>query len=73
MERKSILAVWTVEGVNLLSLFYFIFTSNFPFHFVGEKGVGSTTRKPLHYKGTTFHRIIKGFMAQVCSSFNCLL
>ncbi|KAL8502396.1 hypothetical protein ACS0TY_021518 [Phlomoides rotata] len=30
----------------------------------GEKGVGSTTGKPLHYKGTTFHRIIKGFMAQ---------
>ncbi|OWM75209.1 hypothetical protein CDL15_Pgr023730 [Punica granatum] len=30
----------------------------------GEKGVGSTTGKPLHYKGTHFHRIIKGFMAQ---------
>ncbi|KAL3849909.1 hypothetical protein ACJIZ3_011791 [Penstemon smallii] len=30
----------------------------------GEKGVGISTAKPLHYKGTTFHRIIKGFMAQ---------
>ncbi|GER29732.1 peptidyl-prolyl cis-trans isomerase [Striga asiatica] len=30
----------------------------------GEKGVGATTGKPLHYKGTVFHRIIKGFMAQ---------
>uniref|UniRef100_A0A7N0UEY1 peptidylprolyl isomerase n=2 Tax=Kalanchoe fedtschenkoi TaxID=63787 RepID=A0A7N0UEY1_KALFE len=30
----------------------------------GEKGIGATTGKPLHYKGTTFHRIIKGFMAQ---------
>ncbi|CAN1131852.1 Peptidyl-prolyl cis-trans isomerase CYP63 [Linum perenne] len=30
----------------------------------GEKGTGSTTGKPLHYKGTSFHRIIKGFMAQ---------
>ncbi|KAL6516121.1 cytochrome P450 monooxygenase 63 [Orobanche gracilis] len=30
----------------------------------GEKGVGATTGKPLHYKGTTFHRIMKGFMAQ---------
>ncbi|KAK6141582.1 hypothetical protein DH2020_024683 [Rehmannia glutinosa] len=30
----------------------------------GEKGVGVSTGKPLHYKGSTFHRIIKGFMAQ---------
>ncbi|GAB4841652.1 hypothetical protein Ancab_022366 [Ancistrocladus abbreviatus] len=30
----------------------------------GEKGLGVTTGKPLHYKGSIFHRIIKGFMAQ---------
>ncbi|KAL9243039.1 hypothetical protein vseg_016978 [Gypsophila vaccaria] len=30
----------------------------------GEKGVGATTGKPLHYKGSNFHRIIKKFMAQ---------
>lgn len=36
---------------------------------LGEKGVGSSTAKPLHYKGTYFHRIIKGFMAQVCFLF----
>ncbi len=29
----------------------------------GEKGVG-LSGKPLHYKGSTFHRIIPGFMAQ---------
>ncbi|ANZ74317.1 BA75_00603T0 [Komagataella pastoris] len=29
----------------------------------GEKGVGSSG-KPLHYKGSTFHRIIKDFMVQ---------
>ncbi|GAA6063124.1 hypothetical protein JCM10212_002327 [Sporobolomyces blumeae] len=29
----------------------------------GEKGVGQSG-KPLHYKGSKFHRIIKGFMCQ---------
>jgi cyclophilin family peptidyl-prolyl cis-trans isomerase len=29
----------------------------------GEKGVGQAG-KPLHYKGSAFHRIIKGFMCQ---------
>lgn len=31
----------------------------------GEKGLGRTTKKPLHFKDTIFHRIIPGFMAQV--------
>ncbi|XP_059625930.1 peptidyl-prolyl cis-trans isomerase CYP63 isoform X2 [Cornus florida] len=30
----------------------------------GEKGIGANTGKPLHYKGSIFHRIITGFMAQ---------
>ncbi|KAJ4828600.1 hypothetical protein Tsubulata_004956 [Turnera subulata] len=30
----------------------------------GEKGMGKTTGKPLCFKGSFFHRIIKGFMAQ---------
>ena len=30
----------------------------------GEKGQGATTGKPLHYKGCTFHRVIKQFMLQ---------
>ncbi|KAK9945216.1 hypothetical protein M0R45_010741 [Rubus argutus] len=30
----------------------------------GEKGIGKSTGKPLHFKGSQFHRIIKGFMAQ---------
>lgn len=32
----------------------------------GEKGVSVKTGKPLHYKGTFFHRIIEGYVAQVC-------
>lgn len=30
----------------------------------GEKGIGSTSGKKLHYKGSIFHRVVKGFMAQ---------
>ncbi|XP_005045086.1 PREDICTED: peptidyl-prolyl cis-trans isomerase D [Ficedula albicollis] len=30
----------------------------------GEKGIGPSTGKPLHYKGCPFHRIIKDFMVQ---------
>ncbi|KAM8848595.1 peptidyl-prolyl cis-trans isomerase D [Synchiropus picturatus] len=30
----------------------------------GEKGVGASTGKPLHFKGCPFHRIIKKFMIQ---------
>ncbi|KAH0945562.1 hypothetical protein HN011_011791 [Eciton burchellii] len=30
----------------------------------GEKGLGKTTGKPLHYKGIIFHRVVKDFMIQ---------
>ncbi|KAE9464027.1 hypothetical protein C3L33_04136, partial [Rhododendron williamsianum] len=30
----------------------------------GEKGIGVSTGKSLHFKGSKFHRIISGFMAQ---------
>ncbi|XP_042389222.1 peptidyl-prolyl cis-trans isomerase CYP63-like isoform X2 [Zingiber officinale] len=30
----------------------------------GEKGIGASTKVPLCYKGSTFHRIVKGFIAQ---------
>uniref|UniRef100_UPI00358FC4EB peptidyl-prolyl cis-trans isomerase G-like isoform X2 n=1 Tax=Myxine glutinosa TaxID=7769 RepID=UPI00358FC4EB len=40
--------------------FFDISINNVP----GERGVGKTTQKPLHYKGTPFHRIVKDFMIQ---------
>ncbi|XP_022661154.1 peptidyl-prolyl cis-trans isomerase G-like isoform X2 [Varroa destructor] len=30
----------------------------------GEKGIGKMTKKPLHYEGVKFHRVIKQFMVQ---------
>ena len=30
----------------------------------GDKGLGKTTKKALHYKGTIFHRVVKDFMIQ---------
>jgi cyclophilin family peptidyl-prolyl cis-trans isomerase len=30
----------------------------------GEKGIGKTTGKPLHYKGIIFHRVVRDFMIQ---------
>lgn len=37
---------------------------NFRVLCTGEKGIGNSTGKPLHYKGCPFHRIIKKFMVQ---------
>lgn len=38
--------------------------NNFKCLCTGEKGIGATTKKPLSYKGSIFHRIIPDFMCQ---------
>lgn len=56
--------------MSVHSVFYFYSTiTDLSMFFIvsGEKGVGATTGKPLHFKGSNFHRIIQGFMAQVLS------
>lgn len=40
-------------------------TENFLQLCTGQAGIGKTTGKPLTYKGTIFHRVIKNFMLQV--------
>ncbi|KAK9141641.1 hypothetical protein Syun_011041 [Stephania yunnanensis] len=50
--------------LTLRLLFACVQRGSYSLQVPGEKGTGSTTGKPLHYKGSIFHRIIKGFMAQ---------
>ncbi|GMP81473.1 hypothetical protein CsSME_00036172 [Camellia sinensis var. sinensis] len=45
---------------------------NFCALYTGEKGISPKTGRPLHYKGSFFHSIIKGSMAQMWPK-NCLL
>ncbi|KAI8469230.1 MAG: cyclophilin [Monoraphidium minutum] len=37
---------------------------NFSCLCTGERGLGKASKKPLHYKGNKFHRIVKGFCCQ---------
>ncbi len=38
----------------------------------GEKGISKASKKPLHFKGSRFHRIVKDFVCQGAASHSGL-
>lgn len=57
-----ILILWPVGFCDFYVVYLFV-SSLICLHISGEKGTGKSG-KPLHYKGSTFHRIIPSFMIQ---------
>eukprot|EP00466_Bigelowiella_natans_P008441 jgi/Bigna1/91817/estExt_fgenesh1_pg.C_1210030 len=60
-----------IEGKKIGRMIFELYAStcprtaeNFRALCTGEKGLGKKSGKPLHYKGSSLHRVIKGFMAQ---------
>lgn len=58
-----------IGGINAGRVVFELFSNvapksaeNFRALCTGECGIGKTTEKPLHYKGSVFHRVIKDFM-----------
>jgi len=61
----------TIGGIPVGRLIFELYSDitprtceNFRALCTGEKGIGKQTGKPLHYQGTTFHRVVKDFMIQ---------
>ena len=68
-DRPRVFFDVNVSNVRLGRIVFELFTDlvpktaeNFRCLCTGEKGFGET--KPLHYKGSLFHRVVKSFMIQ---------
>ncbi|KAL6536271.1 hypothetical protein OROGR_012843 [Orobanche gracilis] len=73
MNRNKVLVFLdvSIDGDPFERMVFELFThaapktsENFRALCTGEKGVSLKTGKPLHYKGTFFHRIIRGHLAE---------
>ncbi|KAI7980167.1 Peptidyl-prolyl cis-trans isomerase CYP95, partial [Camellia lanceoleosa] len=61
----------SIDGVSAEKMVFELFSDvapktaeNFRALYTGEKGISPKTGRPLHYKGSFFHSIVKGSMAQ---------
>ena len=70
-DRPRVFFDMQIGGVPLGRIIFELFTDvapktaeNFRALCTGEKGIGKTTEKPLHYLGSCFHRVVKSFMIQ---------
>ncbi|KAK2641956.1 hypothetical protein Ddye_023719 [Dipteronia dyeriana] len=70
MENPKVFFDLSIDGHPMGRLVIVLFVDstpitaeNFRALYTGEKGIGKIG-KPLHYKGTPFHRVVSGFMFQ---------
>merc|ERR1711981_116792 len=70
-ERPRVFFDLIVGNIPLGRIVFELFTEispktaeNFRSLCTGEAGIGQSTEKPLHYKGSLFHRVVRGFMIQ---------
>lgn len=70
-ERTKVFFDITIGGENVGRIIMELFNDivpktceNFRALCTGEKGISPISNKPLHYKGSIFHRVIKDFMIQ---------